>query len=334
MNSLLFSANAVMPLILVATLGFVLKKKGIFSDSFLESVNKFIFDVGFMMVLFINVYKIPSLDHIRWEVIGFVLGIYILLFFLGKIYIRFFVKDIKQKWVMHECFFRSSFATVGIPLINSVTGQEGLAIASIVAAFSIPVSNILAIVSYSEARDGNSTRQPHSFKKNVIEIVTNPYILGVATGLIFVFLRPYFGTWRFSTSKIRFIYTAIDGIAQMTPWLALLMIGGQFSVSIDKTRLLKIIIGTLVKVFIAPTLAILIALFLPTKLGFKPFGAPEMICFVAFFGTPAAISTIRMSEQIGSDKILAEQIVVWTSLCVGFFLFIDVIVLTQIGIFN
>lgn len=334
MNPVIYALNAVMPLILVAVLGLFLKHKKILSQEFLDSANKFLFQYGFMAVTFINVYKIETLSHIRWKVVLFTVVIYLLLFFLGKIYIHFFVKDIKQKWVIHETFFRSGFATIGIPLISSITGQDGLAMASILAAFVVPLTNILSVISYSDCKDPSDTTQEKNFFKNFLGIITNPFIIGVAGGLFFVALRPYFGTWRFSTSNIHFIYSAIDGIAVMTPWLSLLMIGGKISFSIDNKKISKVITGSIIRLIIAPTIALLIVYLVPTKLGLKPFKSSDMICFIVFFGTPVAISTITTSDKIGTDTELTEQIVAWTSICAGISLFIFVVIFTKLRVFS
>ena len=71
LSDLLFSINAVFPIILVAAFGFIARKLNIIDDAFVKSGNKFCFRFGFFAMMFVNIYKIESLDKIRWNVVLF-----------------------------------------------------------------------------------------------------------------------------------------------------------------------------------------------------------------------------------------------------------------------
>ena len=97
MNPLIFSINAVFPLILVALFGFYARKNNTLSDEFLNVGNKFCFKYGFFFMMFTTIYNIESFDEINWYVIIFAVAGVLLLFFIGLIYIIFFVKDPSKK---------------------------------------------------------------------------------------------------------------------------------------------------------------------------------------------------------------------------------------------
>ena len=83
LSDLLFSINAVFPIILVAAFGFIARKLNIIDDAFVKSGNKFCFRFGFFAMMFVNIYKIESLDKIRWNVVLFAVISVLALFFIG-----------------------------------------------------------------------------------------------------------------------------------------------------------------------------------------------------------------------------------------------------------
>jgi predicted permease len=72
----------------------------------------------------------------------------------------------------------------------------------------------------------------------------------------------------------------------------------------------EITVGTLMRIFIVPTLALGGA-----YLFFRDSFAPEhFAALTAMFATPVAVSTVPMVQEMGSDTELAGQLVVWTTL--------------------
>ena len=60
--------NAVVPIILLIALGYLLRQKGFLTDGFLQVGNKLVFKLMLPCMLFVNVYSIPSLADIRWDI--------------------------------------------------------------------------------------------------------------------------------------------------------------------------------------------------------------------------------------------------------------------------
>ena len=138
-DSILFSVNAVFPIVLVAAFGFICRKNRTLTDEFLKTGNKFCFKYCFFAMMFCNVYKIESLAAIRWNSIVTALIIVLLLFSAGLILVILFVHDKRQKGVILQAIFRSNFAIIGIPLAFSI-------IASIIRRrFSRSASNALRL---------------------------------------------------------------------------------------------------------------------------------------------------------------------------------------------
>ena len=108
-------------------------------------------------MMFCNVYKIESLAAIRWNsiitaliavAVIFTAGlVFVLLFVAGLVFVLVLIPDRTQKGVILQAIFRSNFAIIGIPLATNIFGEEGQAAAALMSAFSVPMFNVLAVVS-------------------------------------------------------------------------------------------------------------------------------------------------------------------------------------------
>lgn len=330
-DAFIFSLNAVFPLVLVSAFGFYLRQNGTFSDEFLRIGNKFVFKYGFFAMLFMNVYKIESFDVIQWHLILATVVAVLVLFLIGLVYIIFFVKDPKQKGVVHQAFYRSNYATIGLPLAFNIAGPEGLMMASLVSAFSVPLYNVLAVISLSAF---NTDRKRKDLFFHILKsIATNPLILGVVAGLIAIGIRPFCGEWRLSTGSLSFLYKSIDAVATIAPWFSLIILGGQFKFSAVKRLLPQITVSVLARLVLAPIVGMAISFCVAKICTGHLFSAPENAALFALFATSEAVASVAMADQMNGDYELAGQILVWTTLFSAFSLFLFVAFFRSIGIF-
>lgn len=327
----LFAFNAVIPIVLLILLGFILKKIGLFNDVFLQTANKFVFNCCLPVLLFYNVYNIGNLGEISWGTVFFALGTIFIFFILGFIFSKLFIKDRMQKGVIWQSFYRSNFAIIGIPLAESLGGSDGVAIASILSAFSIPVFNALAVVSLSVYTSSDGENKI-SVKKILLNIAKNPLILGVLTGFIVLGIRSFIpvddeGIAIFTIkNNLPFLFDAIEKIARIASPLALVVLGGKFRFDAIKELKNQIIAGTSARIVFAPLIGILLAV-ITEKTGIIDFGASHYASFIALFGSPVAVSSAIMASQMKNDGQLANQILVWSSIGSVFTVFFAVLIL-------
>ncbi len=336
MDTFLFALNAVLPIILLILLGYILRQKNLYDDSFLQYGNTFVFRAALPALLFYNVYSVESLRAINWSVVLFACVMTFFLFCCGLITVHFCTKDPKKKGVILQCVFRSNFAIIGIPLAKSLGGESAVAIASILSAFTIPIFNVLAVISltiFEIDSNGNKISVSEVFRK----IRTNPLILGVLLGFCCLVIRSFVpfdadtNTYIFTLKdNLPFLYSAIKDVGTIASPLALIVLGGKFHVSVVKPLAKYIAVGTVWRVILAPVLALSAAVFLSYAEIFN-FTSTEYPAFVALFGTPVAVSSAIMAGEMGADEELAGQLVVWTSICSVFTIFLCVVVLRSIG---
>lgn len=331
----MYAINAVMPIILLIVLGYALKVMGFFGSDFLKMANKMVFRVCLPCLLFYNVYNISNLGAIRWDVVGYSIVIIAILFVLGLLTVCFFVKDKKQKGVILQCVFRSNFAIIGIPLSEALGGAEGVAIAAILSAFTIPFFNILAVISLSLfVSEGDNKID---VKDICTKIVKNPLIIGVCFGLAALVIRSLIpvkadGTLVFSLSgSLTFLYTAIGNVAKIASPLALIVLGGQFTFSAVRGMLKEIVTGTLWRIVLAPLVGVVAAAVL-SRMNFLHFDITVYPALVALFGSPVAVSSAIMAGEMDNDEQLASQLVVWTSVGSMFTIFLLVVGMKYAGL--
>ena len=328
------AANAVLPIVLLIGLGYLLRRFGFLSESFVKQGNKLVFHVLLPCMLFMNVYAIESFSSIQWDIALYACAAVGLIFLLGLISTGMVTKKAERRGVLLQCTFRSNLAIIGLPLAASLGGAEAEAVAAVISAFTIPVFNILAVIALT-VFTGEGERKTPQAGPMLKKIVKNPLIIGVATGLVFLGLRAAqnaaFGEVRICLERnLPFLYKALSDLKKIASPLALLVLGGQFRFSAVKGMGREIVVGTLWRLVLAPVIGIGAAILL-THAGILHCGAEAYPALIALFGSPVAVSSAIMAGQMGGDEQLATQLVVWTSLCSVFTVFILVCLMMSWG---
>lgn len=327
MENLLFTLNAVLPLVILVTIGYVLKRVNFFSKEFLAGANKLCFYVALPCLLFKNLYD-SSLEDLPWRLIIFVVIGIVSIFILSLLYAIFFVKDNNQKGVMIQGMMRSNYAFIGIPLATSLFSdallieKTGTCVA-LVSIFCIPLFNILSVIALSLFVESDDNSKP--LKKALIGILKNPLIKAILLGVLVLLFRLIVpSSSNFVENKISFLYKVLDYLAKISTPLALLVVGGQFEFKLETESRKQVIIGVATKMVIYPVVVFLIA----CLIGFKNY---EFAVLVSVFASPIAVASAIMAREMKNDYKLASQLVVWSTLLSSVTIFIIVFLLKSLG---
>lgn len=319
------TVNAVLPIVLLIALGYVLRRINFLSDGFLKTGNKLVFNVFLPCMLFVNVYdSMDSFADIRWDVVVYSLILILVIFALGFVSCLITTKERTRRGVILQCSFRSNFAIIGLTLVERLGGNGALA--GVLSAFSIPLFNVLAVISLTifvkdegVPQDIGRGRRFWTEAKRILKgIVTNPLIIGVVTGLLFVGIRELERAvcgdvpFRFDT-QLKFLYTCVCDLKLVASPFALIVLGGQFKFSAVRGMTKEIIVGTAARIIVAPLLGIGLALLLSAYTDIIDFGPEVYPSLIALFATPVAVSSAVMAGAMNCDEQLATQYVVWTS---------------------
>ena len=330
----LFAANAVLPIVAVIFLGFFLRKSGFLGEKFFADANRLMFKVALPAMLFYNIYNIESIADIRWSTVVFSVAAVTVLFLLGLLYAVLFVRDKRQKGVVWQAAFRSNSALIGYQLAESLGGAAGLQCISLVSAFTIAQFNVFAVLALSIF---NGEGKP-DWKKVLRNILRNPLIIAIVGALALLAVRACIpenadGEKIFLLrNAFPFLYSALGQVAGIASPIAFLVLGGQFSFKAIRGMFSQIVGGTLLRVVLAPVIALAAAYLLAEHTSVFAFGAAEYAAFIALFGSPVAVSSAVMAKEMHNDEQLAGQLVVWSSILSIFTIFACVCVLRFAGL--
>ena len=328
MESLIFAINAVAPIIITVAIGYVLKKLGIMDGKFAKTANKLVFHLFLPCMLFLNVYKINAIADIELGYVAYVAVALLAIFCLSLPAVMAVTKKSERRGALWQAGFRSNYALIGIPLAQSLFGEAGAMIATLLSAFVVPALNVLAVISLSVfRRNGGKT----SVGKILIGIVKNPLIQSIALGLVVLCIRALFVEIGISFRLADFppVYTVLEYMGRLATPVALLCLGAQFEFSAVSELRREILFGTLMRTVIVPAIGIGTAF-----LFFRGvFGGAHFAAFIAVFATPVSISSVPMTQEMDGDVTLAGQLVVWTTLASAFSVFLISFLLKLAGIF-
>lgn len=255
----MYSFNAVMPILLLVLLGWFLRKINFASQDFFKKANALVFKLFLPLLLFCNIYDIETLSHVNWAVIGYIVVIVLLLFAMGILVSRLFIKSNLQKGPIIQCVFRSNCAIIGIPLAEALGGAPAVSFTAVATAATIPLFNTLAVICLSYYADEN--KKP-SIKSTLIRTAKNPLIIAVATGLVVIGIRSFIPTGAggeivFSLKRdCPFLFNAISSAAKAASPLALVVLGARFDFSAVRGLIKQISLGVIMRIAVAPLVAI------------------------------------------------------------------------------
>lgn len=310
MENLILSFNVVLPLFLCILLGYFLRRIHMVDTPSLNTMNKLCFKVFLPIYLFNNIANTNLAAAFNGKLLALaylgVLGQFVLLMLL----IPRVEKENSRRGVLIQAMFRSNFALFGLPLALSLCGTEKVGPTSILVGLTVPLFNILAVVSLESFRGGKP-----SVKKMAKGIATNPLIIASLIGIAFNLLD-------FSLpSAVQKSVNDLGGVA--TP-LSLVALGGSFTVSKVKEYRKQLTIGVLGRLVFSPLIMVSAGILM----GFRN---ELLIPLLIMSGAPTAVSSFPMAQQMDGDGELAAGLVVFTSGLAIFTMFVWIFVLKQIG---
>lgn len=288
--------NIVLPVFSVIVLGWLLKRFGLINDAFLQQTNRLVYYVALPLLLF---YKIGTADFFAnfnaRLVIGSVAAVFIT--FLGSyLYGSFRHYPAEARGTFSQGAFRGNLAYIGLALCLNAYGEPGLTRAGILMGFLVPFLNLFAILALLWPHRGDGQNRTLLFW--VRQIVFNPLILASFVGI----------AWSFLALPIPLLVERSLKIATgMTLPLALIAIGGSFSLAKLQGDLVLAALSTGIKIVWMPLLAALLLISLGVR-------GMDLGIGVLIAGTPTATATYIMAHQMKGDAELAGSIVMLSTM--------------------
>jgi predicted permease len=328
MDALLFAVKAVSPILLMMVTGYCLRELGLMNDDFTRTANRLIFRVFIPAMLYLNIYKIDDVGDIDGGFLLYAAGAILVITLLVALPVTLLTThENTRRGVILQAAARSNTALVGLPLAEALFGQAGVAALSLQSAVTIPLCNVLAILSLSVF---GGEKRP-DLRRILKTVFGNPLILSVGAALLTLGIRRLFvlSGVTLRLTDLGPVFTFLTYLSNLATPLSLLVLGAQFRFSAVASLKREILVGVLLRTAAAPLLGLGIAyLFFSTR-----FSGAQFASFVALFATPVAASSVPMVQELNGDVTLAGQLAVWTTVASAFSIFIAAFLLRAAGIF-
>lgn len=295
-NDFMFSVGAILPVFGVMVLGFLLRRRGFLTQGFCQTGNRLVFNLCLPAML---LRQIASMGGVRAADGSFLLYAFaatlagVLAVWLPA---HFFMKDKTQVGAFAQGAFRGNTALLGAALLQSICGSQAYAPLIILAA--VPVYNVLSVVVLSLEAGGGGTLDRARVLGALKQVARNPILLGILAGM------PFALTGRSIPLPADKVLSMLGGLASP---LSLLIIGAGFRWQAALENRRTTLLAALVKLVLLPAAALPPA----AALGFR---GEALVALLVMSGTPSAVSSYIMAENMGNDGVLANGIVAVTTL--------------------
>lgn len=311
MENIIFSANIVLPLLILMLAGYITKARNMLDTKSVSQCNSLVFKLFLPILLFSNV-RSSSLSNLSSPWVFIYAGtVAISTFIIATIIVCKLEKSNPRRASMIQGMARSNYALFGIPLVTTLFPNDDIVVASILIAVVIPIFNICSVIvlTYfgSEKAD---------IKAILLAVLKNPLIIGTFLGICCLLLNvsfPYF------------IEQSLSNLASIATPFSLFLLGASFKYGKIREILKQLIFTICCKLVVIPSIALLLAI----ALGFR---GVELGCLMVVFASPTAVSSYTMAETMGADTDLASSIVVFTSIFCIFTVFLAIFLLKSFAL--
>lgn len=294
-SNFVFSLGATLPVFAVMVLGHLLRRAGFLTHGFCHVGNQLVFHLALPAMLFRQIAGMGTgvLAHGPFVIFGAAASL--LSVFLVWIPARLFLRDKTEVGAFTQGAFRGNTALLGSVFLQSISGSTEYAPLIVLAA--VPIYNVFSVIVLSLESGGGGKLDGKRVRQALVNVCKNPIILGIVLALPFVI---------FGVPLPQMADKALASLGGMASPLALLVIGAEFRWEAAVKKLSPTLWAAAVKLLLLPGTMLPLA----AALGFR--GEP-LIAYLVMFGTPTAVSSYIMAENMGNDGVLANGIVASTT---------------------
>lgn len=309
MANIVLAFKVVFPLMLMMSIGYLLRRTQITDEHSLGVMNKLVFRVFLPILLFLNIYSLEPEEAINADNVKLIALVVVCILgtiLLTHILFTHLIRDRKKISVMIQGIFRSNLVLFGIPIAASIYGDDHIGIVSLLAAVIVPLYNALAVILLEYYRGGKV-----KMRKLIVSILKNPLI--IASFIAFVLLMLHI-------ELPDLLLNPISSMSKVATPLAFTVLGGTFYFKRLSGNLRYLVVVTLGRLVLLPVLMLGSAILL----GFRN---EALVALIGLAASPTAVSSFTMAMEMDADGELAGQIVIITSVACILTIFVWVLLL-------
>ena len=286
LENILFGLNAILPIFILAFMGYFLRNQDFISEKGFHELNWFCFKIILPVMMFRSVYTSDFEADFDPVMLAYGVAVVVVFSMLVWLVCTFVIKDKRKRGSYVQATFRSNYVIMGTALMDIMYGG-GSGMATLMLAIIIPVYTVIATLILTTCGSGGKINFLSILKKTF----QNPIIIGILLGLFCNFIR---------LPMPEFAMTTLGHIANMATPVALLTAGSK----IKAKNCINVysVTSAILKLLVEPLIFVPIAVLLGLR------GEALMALYI-LFASPSAITTYSMASNMGCDEHVAADCV-------------------------
>lgn len=314
-DALLFALQITLPNILLMILGFIMQKKQTVNQNFVEIASDMVFSYCLPCLLFFSILKSDIHFHEQINLVSAGLTVTFLLYMVAEIYAYFFVTEVRDKGVFVQGVFRSNMAIMGLATVANAYGEAGVGVGAVYMGIITILYNVLSVITLSrtDISQGSWVKKILNVAK---KIVKNPLLIALTSAFLYKYLA-------FPVLPAVVVKTG-DLLGAMSLPLALICAGA----TLDIKSMLQFsgvsMQASIGRILVAPIAGVLVGM----AFGLTPLQLGVMFLMVT---SPVAAASYVMARAMGSNDVLAANILGFTNVASMLSMAIGAVILRHFG---
>ncbi|NDC83402.1 AEC family transporter [bacterium] len=290
---LLATLNAILPSFVLMFCGWIVRRTHLVSENFLTETGRIVFYLALPTLVVLKFYEVDTTQALPMMSLVICAAATTSFCIIAWIVARTVGKTSADIGALFQGSTRTNFAVIGLYLIQSMFGHEGLLNATLFLVVTIPINNISSVVSLSYYEATTGPRKKSQWK----DILLNPMILSLAF-LPIIWFKPNIPD---------FLLRALHDVASLSLPLALIAIGSSIRFSSLKDHLKLGGIGLFMKLVAMPAFVVGISLIFGIR-------GLDLVSIALFSATPTATASDILAKRYKSNVSLTGWMIAATTL--------------------
>ena len=318
MSNFSFAFSAVLPVFLMIVLGYILRRCGYFSETYIKMTNNLCFNIAIPALVFYNIYKSNTTIGANAGLLLFGATAICAIALVSMLIVPKMIPELDRRSVLIQNMFRSNFVLFGIPMAANMYGENGVGPASILLAVSAILFNVLgtAVMAFYQAQGKSANKRGVHILPLLKSILQNHIIIGATIALVLL-----------STHVVlpNFLDKGVSDLAKIATPLGLMALGANFDFSKVKADIKYLVIGTSGKLVIAPAVVLALA----ALAGFK---GPQLAALLGMVASPGSITSYVVAANMDADGELAGELVIFGTAFSALTMFLFILFFKTLGL--
>ncbi len=316
LSNLSLSTGIVFPLVLIMTLGYVLKRIGVVDDHFTKKGIDLAFSVGFPCSIVTSLSGVEFSTVFDGKLLVYIIGFNLCIFVLLLLIVPRLIRDRTIAASVIQAIFRNNTLVQTVPLMAGVYGAHGAAEAAFILPFSLISNNILAtavfVILIPDQKDSRGSLILGSVKKLALNPQVDACLFAVILMLLHVTLPPLLGD-------------TVSTVGRMAAPLTLICMGADLKFRQAGKDLKYTVPAVFCKLVVIPLAVVAVGY----CLGFRGIRLGALFLLA---GTSSSISSFSTAAVMGGNADIASQCMYLSAIASAFTLTLGLAVMLQYGL--